>query len=227
MAATVQTDKQGDLVSGTPFDLASTQTSKGKSRVPEILVGTFLVALFALAGAWFYSTSTSRTAYVALRQDVEQGSVISREQLTTFELNTDAPLRALPGDEINSIVGEVALVDMLAGTLVTADQFAAAAEIPAGYGLVGLELSPGEFPSLSLRSGDRVRVVLLPEGSLELTPGSIPVIDENVEVVEVVGDSGSGRFISLSLPAELADLVTVAHAADRVRLIQVPGDSSE
>lgn len=227
MAATVQTDKQGDLVSGTPFDLGSTQTGKAKSRVPEILVGTFLVALFALAGAWFYSTSTSRTGWVALRMDVERGSVITREQLTTFELNTDAELRGIAASQITSIVGEIALVDMRAGTLITDDQFASEAPIPAGFGLVGLELSPGEFPTLSLRSGDWVRLVLLPEGEFDPTPGGVPVLDERVEVAEVVGEAGAGRFISVLLPTDVADLVVVAHANDRVRLIQVPGELSE
>ena len=227
MAATVQTDKQSGMVSGTPFDLAANQAGKGKSRVPEILVGTFLVAVFALAGAWFYSTSTSTTSYVVLRQDVSRGAVITRDQLTTYELNADVPVRGVAAAELQSIIGELALVDLKVGTVITRDQLASKARIPQGYGLVGLDLSPGQFPSLSLRPGDRVRIVLMPEGIVDLTPGSVPVIDEDVEVVEVVEDAGASRFITLALPEELADLVTVADAGDRIRLIQVPGATDD
>ncbi|MGI9598218.1 MAG: hypothetical protein ACR2QK_18790, partial [Acidimicrobiales bacterium] len=88
MAATVQNGKQDDLVSGTPFDLAAAQTGKAKSRVPEILVGTFLIALFALAGAWFYSTSTQSTNYLALRQGIKRGEVVANQDLTTYEIST-------------------------------------------------------------------------------------------------------------------------------------------
>ncbi|MGI9596194.1 MAG: SAF domain-containing protein [Acidimicrobiales bacterium] len=223
MAATVQNGKQDDLVSGTPFDLAAAQTGKAKSRVPEILVGTFLVALFALAGAWFYSTSTQSTAYVALREDVVRGQVISELQLTVYELNTEAPIRGIRGVDFATIVGEVALADMQAGTLVTEDQFAEKSQIPSGFGIVGLDLSPGEFPTLSLRPGDRVRVVIMPKGGDVTDPESVVVVDDDVEVVEVVDGGSRDRFISLTMPAALADQVAAADSEDRIRLIQVPG----
>ncbi len=220
MAATVRTGEKDDLVGGTPFDLVTAQTGRPKRRVPEILVGTFLVALFALAGAWFYSTSTESTTYVALREDVTRGQVITEQQLTVYELNTEAPIRGLGAADVASVIGQVALADLRAGTLVTRDQFVETAEIAAGFGVVGLDLSPGEYPTLSLRPGDRVRVVVLPRGGDVLDP--VAVVDANAEVVEVVVGSGSDRFISLTLPAELADQVAAADAEDRIRLIQVP-----
>jgi hypothetical protein len=222
MAATVQTDKQSDLVSGTPFDLASSQSGTRKSRVPEILVGTFLVAAFALAGAWFYSTSTASTPYAVLRLDIERGSVLTGQHLTVVELSSDTQIRAIKASEVSSIIGELALVDLKKDSLLTAEQFAAAAPIADGYGLVGLQLSPSEMPSMSLQTGDRVRVLLLPEGDVELTAGVVEVVEDSVEVVEVVGESGAGRFVSLSMPAELADVVAAGHANDRVRIVQVP-----
>ena len=223
MAATVQGGKQNDLVNGTPFDLAAAQTGKAKSRVPELLVGTFLVAVFALAGAWFYSTSTRTTAYVALRQDVSRGHVITRDDLTFYELSTDAPLLGIRADQFSSVVGEVAVTDLRAGTLITADQFTTGSQIPAGHGIVGLDLAPGEFPTFALRPGDRVRVAIMPQDGEVPLPEAVIVVDDDVEVVAVSDDGGRGRFVSLSLPAELADQVAAGDAQGRVRLIQVPG----
>lgn len=224
MAATVQGGNDNDLMTGTPFDLASAQTGKAKSRVPEILAGTLLVAIFALAGAWFYSTSTQTTAYVALRQDVTRGQVITEADLTFYELNTEAPLLGVRASDVASVVGEVALTDMRAGTLITVDQFAESSQIPPGNGVVGLDLSPGEFPTFSLRPGDRVRIVITPTAGAPPVPESIILIDDDVEVVSVVGgDTERNRFISLTLPAQLADQVAAADSQDRVRLIQVPG----
>lgn len=223
MAASVREDKQEAFLEGTPFDLAAAQTGKSKSRVPEILVGTFLVALFALGGAWFYSTSTRSVNYLALQQPVQRGEIIEFNDLVTFQVATDAPINATSNLDADSIVGKVALVDLEAGSLITASQLADKAQIPAGQGIVGMDLSPGEFPTFSLRPGDVVRVIITPDNLGELgAETTIFVVDEEVEVVEVDGD-GRDRFISLVMDEELADLVSVADSNDRVRLIQVPG----
>ena len=222
MAATVRGDRRDDLVGGTPFDLAAAQSAKRRGRVPEILVGTFLVALFALAGAWFYSTSTRSTGYLALRQDVQRGEIIESGDLTVYDVSTDAPLLGIRTSETALVIGKVALSDMKIGTLITADHFADKAQIPDGSGIVGLELAPGEFPTLSLRPGDRVRVVIIPEANLVSEAGQIVVAADSVEVVEVVETGGRARFISLTMPTELADRVVAADSQDRVRLIQVP-----
>lgn len=224
MAASVRGDRQENVLDGTPFDLAAAQTGKPKSRVPEMLVGTFLVALFALAGAWFYSTSTQSTSYLAIRQDVQRGAVITNEDLSVFQITTDAPLVGTSNLALSSVVGKVALVDMKVGTLITENHLADKAQIPRGQGIVGLDLAPGEFPTFSLRPGDRVRVVIMPAGSASLSSEDISVVGDDVEVVEVATGNGRERFISLSLSAELADLVAAADSQDRVRLVQVPGN---
>lgn len=222
MAATVRGNGNEGLVDGAPFDLAATPTGRAKARIPEVLVGTLLVAVFALAGAWFYSTSTERTGYVALRQEVDKGALISRQDLTVFEVSSDSPIRGIAGEDLGSVVGKLALSDMAAGTLVTPDQFLEKALIAPGDGVVGLELLPGEFPTFSLRPGDRVRVIVVPpDGSVD--PESIVVVAEDVEVIEVVETGGRDRFVSLTLPTALADVVTVADSQSRVRLVQVPG----
>lgn len=190
--------------------------------MPEVLVGTLMVVMFALAGAWFHSTSTAKIGYAALRQDVARGEVIEQSDLTVYELATDAPIRAIRGSEAGTIVGKVARSDLAVGTLLTADMVAETAGIPDGSGVVGLDLAPGEYPSQSLRPGDRVRVVLLPDGG-GLDEGPVVVVADGAEVVEVADVGGRGRFVALSLESELADRVAAGHARDRVRLIQVPG----
>ena len=223
MAATFRGERQR-VESGddNPFDLATAEAGRSKSRLPEVLVGTLLVALFALAGAWFYSTSTARDGYLALRGPVERGEVVERGDLTIFELSTEAEIRGIRASELGAIIGKVALSNLGTGTLITAEQFADTADIPPGSGVVGLDLAPGEFSSYALRPGDRVRVVLVQSatGSADAEP---VVLAESVEIVEFIDGNGRGRFISLILDVELADRVALAAARGEVRLIQVPG----
>ncbi|MEL6986163.1 MAG: SAF domain-containing protein [Actinomycetota bacterium] len=221
MAATFRGERQ-DVESGdSPFDLSTTDAARSRSRLPEMLIGTLLVALFALGGAWFYSTSTTRTAYLALRQPVERGQVIERNDLTVYELTTDAPILALRTSQLSEVVGKVSLADLSIGTLITAEQFADAADIPSGSGIVGLDLEPGEFSSYSLRVGDRVRILRVPTGSSSVEEPL--VLAESAEIVEFIEGSGRGRFIALVLDVEVADQVALAAAQGEVRLIQVTG----
>lgn len=224
MAATVRGDRRDDdLVSGTPFDLAAAQNGRNRSRVPEILVGTLVVAVFALAGAWFYTSSTERVAYLAVRQPIERGAIVAREDLTSYEINTEGDIRAVRAQLAPDIIGKVALVDLEEGALITAGYFADKALIPPGFGVVGLDLAPGEFPSFSLSPGDRVRVVITPPGSQLLGEGEQAEVIEDVEVV-AVSSSGRDRFISLTMSTAEADRVVIADAQERVRLIQIPGN---
>ncbi len=202
------------------FDLEAPPTGRGKSRWPEITLGLFLVALFALAGTWFYVSSTDKTPVIALRNAVERGELITTDDLRVVEIDSDDQLNLIGRDQSGLIVGRIALTDMGAGTLITAEQFAAGSLIQVGDGVVGLALDPGEYPSLSLRPGDLVRVVQTPRPGDEVQ-GEL-VIVEAAEVVDI-GPIGvqNQLFISLSMPTEEADLVAAAGAQDRVRLIQV------
>jgi hypothetical protein len=221
MAATVRDGRRDNVDDGTPFDLGGSQTGSSKSRVPEILVGTFLVALFALAGAWFYAQSTQSTGYLALSTDIRRGHEITVSDLTVFDISTESPLRGTPNISSESVIGKVALVDMAAGTLITGEQLADAAQIPAGQGIVGLALSPGEYPTRSLRSGDLVRVAVMPLGGQDLATAEVTVVADSATVIEVADGGGDELFISLTLPSELADQVAAADSQNRVRLIQV------
>ncbi|MEM7272975.1 MAG: SAF domain-containing protein [Actinomycetota bacterium] len=222
MAATVQGEKRGDdLVGGTPFDLGAAQTAKGRARVPEILLGTLLVALFALGGAWFYSSSTDSDGYVALRADVQRGEQIETSDLVVVQLKTEDELELIPARDFRSIVGKLALADLAAGTLVAPQQFADRVDIPSGQGVVGLSLSAGEYPTTGLRPGDRVRVVAVPNGAAAGNEAA-EVLDPAALVTEVIQTGGDTRFISLTTDTEVADRVAAVEAEDRVRLIQVP-----
>lgn len=225
MAATAQSGKRGDdLVNGTPFDLGSAQTTKPKTRVPEILLGTFLVAVFALAGAWFYSTSTRADAYVALRSPIQRGQEVSGSDLISFEINTDEEIEAIAWREASTIVGKVAVTDLAVGTLVAPGHFSDRADIAEGFGIVGLALETGEYPTFGIRSGDWVRVVAVPDNNSNEVNPPADVLAERVQVVEVATEAGTARFISLTMDTATADLVAAVEADGRVRLIQVPQD---
>lgn len=227
MAATAQSGKRSDdLVSGTPFDLGSANTGKGRTRVPEILLGTFLVAVFALAGAWFYSSSTQSTSYVTLLADVQRGEEVTAENLTRIEVSGDDTLRAVRWSDAGTIVGRLAVTDLSRGSLVTPGLFTDQADIAPGFGIVGLALGPAEYPTAGIRPGDWVRVVAVPGSGSGEENQPATVLADRVQIVEVATTGGSERFVSLTMDTATADVVAAVEADGRVRLIQIPDSVS-
>jgi SAF domain len=203
-----------------PFDLDPPRSGARGNRLPEITVGLFLVAMFALAGTWFYTNATDRDAVLALRNPVERGHIITTDDLRVVQINTDDALNVLTRDQSGAVVGQIALNDLSPGTLITVDQVASSAPIATGEGVVGLALDPGEYPSLSMRPGDVVRVVQVP-GSGD-ADGEETVLAEAAEVVDVTPIGVQNQlFVSLVLDTTQADSVVAAAARDRVRLVQV------
>ncbi|MEM7093714.1 MAG: SAF domain-containing protein [Actinomycetota bacterium] len=191
----------------------------GRSRWPEVTVGMLIIGLFALAGGWLYSNAADVEPVLALRNDIERGRVVTTNDLRVVDIGSEGTVNLIPSSDAGRIVGQVALADLSAGTLATSDLFARAAQIAPGTGVVGLALDPGEYPTLSLRPGDIVRVVAT-SGIAEQE-----VLVERAEIVDVAQIGVQNQlFVSLLMSTEGTDAVAAASADDRVRLIQVGGE---
>lgn len=141
------------------------------------------------------------------------------------------PLAAVDRLDSGAVVGRVAKADLPAGTLITPSMFAPEDALAPGEGVVGLALSAGQVPSLSLPPGQQVSVILTPRAGtdLDLTDGGAATTAEQLVARAVVVESqplGSSdrTFVSLSMTEADAQTVAVAASLDRVRLIAVAGD---
>lgn len=108
------------------------------------------------------------------------------------------------------------MTDLDAGVIVASGFFAAEDALSAGEGVVGLELSPGEYPTMRLAPGDVVDVVAVDE------PGGVLVSAAVVFEATDLNAQGS-RFVALRMRADDAAAVARAAAADGVRLVLVGG----
>jgi hypothetical protein len=183
-----------------------------------------VVGISVMLGLWLHARSVDRSPVLVLRADVARGEVLDRTDLRVTEIDTEDELSLLGPDRVDEVEGRVAVMDLQAGSLVSVDQFTAGGLVGAGDGVVGLALDPGEYPILTLRPGDVVRVVATPDPGA--ATAEVSVLVEEAEVVDVAAVGGQDRlFVSLVMPAGEADEVAAAGAEDRARLIQV-GSSS-
>jgi Flp pilus assembly protein CpaB len=155
--------------------------TSGRRRLPELVLGIFLVAGCALGAVLLAASGRERTPVLVLGNDVARGQVIGPDDLTTVYVGSDSPIAYLRSSEDDQVLGRAALADMKAGTILTAEQFASPAEVLAlGDGAVGLSVEASEMPSVGLVPGDQVDVVAQDPAS-----GTGQVAVDNAQVVAV------------------------------------------
>ncbi len=184
-------------------------------QVPQLLIAVFLVAISALVAVVLFSRAAARDPVLALARPVELGQVISSGDVMVVYVATDDPIATLSSESAPGLVGLTAVTDLEAGTVLTSAHFVSRSVLDVGEGVVGLALSPGEYPTPLLAPGDRVDVVVTDPVSSDTVVGSAVVFD-----VAELGTQGD-RFVSLRMPAERASRVATAAAAGRVRLVLV------
>lgn len=192
---------------------------KLRRRPILVVAGVAAICLGALLSLWAYSSTSEAQSVLAARQTVERGQVITADDLMTVQVGVDRALKALPSDDLDTVVGKRAALDLTAGGLVTAEQVTGT-PIPAdGTSVVGVSLAAGTLPVGQVRVGDPVRIVSTADGQEE---EGAQVVE--AEVVDVVGDELSGTTI-LNLQVAFDDAPTVAAraASGEVAVVLDPG----
>jgi Flp pilus assembly protein CpaB len=184
-----------------------------RHRVPELVLGIFLVAGCALAALLLAASARERTPVLALSRDVARGQEITADDLRTVYVGSDSEIAYLSQGAEDEVVGKAALSDLPAGTLVIPEQFAERPAVLDGStdGIVGLDLEIGQMPTNNLAPGDHVRVVAGGDTSGE----QADVVADTAQVVSVErieDDSGQAAHWAVSLRASENDATAIAQA---------------
>lgn len=215
-ATPTQVKDNGSAPSGRVRDLSlEPPGARRRVRVPELLVGAALTVGFALAAVLWQANSTQREPVLALAADVDRGDIITAEDLHVVYIGTDDLVVRLAPAESVRVIGQVAISDMAAGTLITRANVSEVAALAPGEGVVGLALEPGQFPAGHLAPGDVVNVVAPGD-----TDGDLLAEAAVVYSVEELGGQGR-KFVSLRASEADANRVAAAAESGPVRLVLV------
>lgn len=187
-----------------------TPPPKLRRRPALVALGVALVALGGLAAAFLVTSVTDTESVLALRVDVDRGTVIEAGDLVVAQVGADPALNPVAADERDEIVGQRAARDLSAGSLL-ADGSVTEEVIPAeGESLVGVALTPAQLPGTDLRSGDVVRIVNTPRAQEEVDDQQPLSIGATVVATRNVADLGQ-IVVDVTVPtgdaAQLAALV--------------------
>jgi hypothetical protein len=194
----------------------STAPPKLRRRNGLIALGIALVALGGAGAAWLTTTVGQTSTVVAVRADVERGEVIEADDLTVARINSDPALQTVPENQLDSVVGQRAAVDLAAGSLLTPASTTTEVIPAPGQSLVGVTLTPAQLPAEPLLAGDPVRVIATPR---EQDPVTEPTsYGATVVGVQNLPDTGQ-VVIDVTVPASEAGELAAQVATGRVALV--------
>jgi hypothetical protein len=201
-----------------------------QKRPGYIALAVVLIVGLAALGAYWYSEAGQKTPVVVVVKDVPAGHVIARSDLST--VNVAGQVTAIGGASLDSVVGEVATVELLPNTLLQRAMVTSASPLSADEARVGVQLKPGQLPANGLRDGALVEVLQLPSKSDVSTAGSTGgssaaasavVLATQATVDASVADPSQtgGTLLTLIVAKSDSAAIAAASSSGLVALVQV------
>jgi hypothetical protein len=191
-------------------------------RLPELAIGLLVTGAFALGGMLWHLSATTRVPALAAATAIERGTPIDASNLRVVYVASDGPIQRIASIDTSLIVGQVALVDLDPGTLLTPSMVGDAATLQPGNGIVGLALDPGAYPARGIAPGDLVNVVGASNSTNEAADAVTAPLARAAIVVGVEDLASDRKLVSLLVAENEAEHVAaVAARGDALRLVMV------
>lgn len=186
------------------------------------LAVVLIVGLAAL-GAYFYSQAGKKVPVVVVTTRVPAGHTIERSDLSTVQVAGN--VTAIGGANLNSVVGQTAVVELLPNTLLQRAMVTSAPALTSSVAQVGVAVSPGQIPADGLNPGDTVQVLQLPvkNSASSVAPSAPSVLAAGATVYSSTSDPSrsGGTLLTLVVPKPAAGAVAAASNAGLIALIRV------
>ncbi len=192
----------------------------GRRNRTRIALGLVVIVLCVLATASLFSSANNRPAVLTVRRAVPAGRAIVSDDLATARVAAGRDVRMVPASERDRIVGRVAAVALVVGSLLVPADVSNAARVPHGMAIVGASLKAGQYP-VSLAPGDQVKLVETASPSAIGTAAPVDRGTANVLDVDQSPDGSGTLALSLLVPTDAAIGVASDGAAGRLSVMVV------
>lgn len=218
-------ERQVQAMKRTAAPLKLRITPEGRRRhTPWLIAGVLVVAVCAFGFGQLYLRTTGLRPVLAIADNVAAGQVLQASDLRIVDAAVDGGISLIPGSAENTVVGQPASHDLIAGSLLTQGDAASASNLAQGQSVVAIACKPGQYPP-TLSPGDRVTVVDTGSGAGALQGATAPPVTATVVAVDVPqGPVPDGAIVSIRLQSFDAASVASTAAAGQVALVlQAPG----
>ena len=195
----------------------------------RVLLAVGLVLACALAGVIVAKRVDTRVPVLAAAHAISAGQVVTAADVTTVKVAAEAGVAMVPASQLSTVVGRVAAVPLVAGTLLSPSQFGGPVWPGPGEAVIAVPVKPGRLPS-GLSAGAHVTVLVVTTG----TPGGVtgtgsgqagpPQVEKataTVVSVDAAADQSGTTVVTLVLSS--GDATRVASASGDVALVRLGG----
>ncbi|WP_326762817.1 SAF domain-containing protein [Streptomyces phaeochromogenes] len=172
----------------------------------------------------------NRTDVVTVVRDVQVGQVLTEDDLGKASIALDPAVKAVPSDDLDSVVGKQAAVELKPGSLLAPAQVTKDSLVKAGEQLVPIGLEPKQIPATPLMPGQKVQLVHVPaQGQADTgkTSGTPPETVDGRVVKASSAAPGTG-IVVVDVATSAADGPTAAAwvSAGTLRLVLAAPDGN-
>lgn len=203
---------------------ASRLRTRDRRRPAMVGLGLALVMGGGAVAAATTMAAGDRAPVLVVVRSVDAGTAIEGADLGVARVAPDPQLDPIPAGRRGEVVGQVAGVDLLPGTLLSPPQLEAVAIPGPDQALVGVALAPGRLPARPLRRGDRVLAVVAPGQAAVGQSGSVePTNARPAEVVSTGAAAPDGTVVvDLSVAEGDAAQLAAGAAAGQISIVLLP-----
>ena len=197
----------------------------GRRNPRWIALGVLALCLGALMSALVYARLASETTVVSVADTVYRGEAIQRDDLTTVRLRAGTLPDTVPAERLEELVGQRAVFDLPAGTVVPAGAVAAVALPAEGRAAVALRLVTGRAPEGLLPPGSPVRLVALPAAATQSgAADALAGKTYRARVIEQVpGVDGASIVLTADVDQGQAPTIALLAAQERLTVVRDAG----
>jgi len=190
---------------------------RSRSRV-RLLAGVTLLAAAVVVNLAVYRRLDERVPVLQVTRDVPAGEQIVESDIREVEASTSSDINVVSAAELTSIVGQTAIVRLVAGSLLVHQALSTRPLVAAGSSIVALTFPTGGLPA-GLRERSQVLLVMIAAQGVATPASSV-----SARVVTLPAPvSGQTDRLGLSFEVSATDAPHVV-AAETVRVILVdPG----
>ncbi|MFJ9822381.1 SAF domain-containing protein [Streptomyces sp. NPDC101151] len=210
--------------------VAPPRVSARRRRPSVIALSLALIAAGGVGVAVLLLQVGHRTEVVTVVRNVQVGQVLTSDDLGKASIALDPAVNAVRADDLDSMVGKRAAVELKPGSLLAPSQVTKDSLVRAGEQLVPIGLKPEQVPATALVPGQRVELVHVPaQGETESgkTSDASPQTIEG-RVVKASGAAPGSGIVVVDVAASAEDGPTVAAwvSAGTLRLVLAAPDGN-
>ncbi|MBC2868673.1 SAF domain-containing protein [Streptomyces mexicanus] len=210
--------------------VAPPRVSARRRRPGVIALSLALIAAGGAGVAVLLLQVGNRTDVVTVVRDVQVGQVLTEDDLGKASIALDPAVKAVRADDLKSVVGKRAAVELKPGSLLAPSQVTKDNLVKAGEQLVPIGLEPKQIPATALVPGQKVQLVHVPAQGTTDTGKTSDAAPQTIDgrVVKASGAAPGTGIVVVDVATSATDGPTAAawEAAGTLRLVLAAPDGN-